>query len=150
MTADAMLPAVQSFFDDFDHFVTSSGDDKKAKEFFDFLVEHAEAGTPMFAFTTLVAFVRGMNSRNVERNEKIRALEEHNAALEKRILELEERPELKYLGVWESSKSYDPGNVVTDHGAMWVARRTPTRRPGDGDSGWQLAVQRGRDARTPR
>lgn len=49
-----------------------------------------------------------------------------------------------YRGVWQSG-TYPEGCFVTDHGGLWYSKRQTDRRPGDGDSGWTLAVKAGRD-----
>lgn len=64
--------------------------------------------------------------------------------LEARIAELEARPEPRYCGVWKADESYQPGNMTTDHGALWYCNQTTTARPGSGaGSGWSLAVKSG-------
>ena len=64
-----------------------------------------------------------------------------------RIKQLEDRPTMKYQGVWASEKVYGSGNFVTDGGSLWHANRaTVGERPGSGDA-WQLAAKRGRDAK---
>lgn len=65
---------------------------------------------------------------------------------------LEARPKgLQYLGVWTRGTDYSPGDVITDHGAMWTCKTATTDRPGDlrlgGETHWQLAVKSGRDGR---
>lgn len=52
-----------------------------------------------------------------------------------------------YKGVWQPAGRYDRGDIVTWQGGMWIAVRSTYTKPGDGDSGWQLAVKAGRDAR---
>jgi hypothetical protein len=67
--------------------------------------------------------------------------------LHDRIKQLEERPDLKYLGVWRQDQVYGSGNFVTDGGSVWHAQRASVgERPGCGDA-WALAVKKGRDAR---
>ncbi len=72
------------------------------------------------------------------------------APLQQRITELEERPTLKYLGVYEQTRQYAKGNFVTHDGSLWHCRADVTRaRPGS-DSDWQLAAKRGqRQGRAP-
>jgi hypothetical protein len=66
--------------------------------------------------------------------------------LRERIRALERRPTLRYEGVWQSGKTYQRGNVVTDAGSMWHANIATSARPGSDTSAWTLAVKRGRDA----
>jgi hypothetical protein len=68
------------------------------------------------------------------------------AGLQQRVVELEQRPTLKYLGVWKEGQAYWPGNAVTDRGSVFICKANTLDRPGGSDA-WQLAVQRGRDAR---
>jgi hypothetical protein len=65
--------------------------------------------------------------------------------LRQRIKELEARPTLRYLGVWDSKKGYGAGVAVTFDGSVWIAKdiASPGSRPGDSGSPWQLAVKRG-------
>jgi hypothetical protein len=68
-------------------------------------------------------------------------------ALERRMKELEERPTLKYLGVWNESITYEPGQCATHDGSLFHCNtRSKAVRPGDGNV-WTLCVKRGRDAR---
>jgi hypothetical protein len=55
-----------------------------------------------------------------------------------------ERDALRYRGVWGGmSAEYKRGDAVTANSALWVAHRDAPGRPGDGESGWQLAVKSG-------
>jgi hypothetical protein len=68
------------------------------------------------------------------------------ALVDDRVKALEERPMLRYLGVWNESITYEPGNVATHDGSMFHCNtRNKGVRPGDG-SVWQLSVKRGRDS----
>ena len=72
--------------------------------------------------------------------------------LEQRVRELEARGGLHYKGVFQPGTVYDVGDCVTHRGSLWVAR-SPTMgcvKPGDGETPWQLAVKKGRDARDAR
>jgi hypothetical protein len=70
-----------------------------------------------------------------------------NQQLTDRIKVLEDRPDLRYSGVWQQDQVYGSGNFVTDGGSLWHAKRASVgERPGVGDA-WQLAVKRGRDGR---
>jgi hypothetical protein len=67
--------------------------------------------------------------------------------LRERIAELEARPTMKYAGVFDRTRSYKAGAVVTYQGSAWVANlESKGVRPGDG-AAWQLMVKRGKDAR---
>src|SRR4051812_28756365 len=65
------------------------------------------------------------------------------APLRERLKELESRPTLRYLGVWDASRTYPPGSFVTHAGSIWhTDQETTGVRPGDGAI-WRLAVKRG-------
>jgi hypothetical protein len=45
-------------------------------------------------------------------------------------------------GVWRDGRQYVQGDAVTYAGALWIAQRETTARPGEGpDTGWRLAVK---------
>jgi hypothetical protein len=70
--------------------------------------------------------------------------------LQRRIAELEDRPTLSYLGVYEQARQYTRGNFVTHDGSLWHCRADLTRaRPGS-DSDWQLAAKRGTNGKDAR
>lgn len=63
--------------------------------------------------------------------------------LRERTKELESRPTLRYLGIWDASRTYPPGSFVTHAGSVWHADVQSTGiRPGEGGF-WKLAVKRG-------
>ena len=64
--------------------------------------------------------------------------------LKKRVAELDEKPALKYCGIWKSDGAYGQGDLVTHGGSIWHCNRSTKVKPGDG-SDWQLAVKRGAD-----
>jgi hypothetical protein len=77
----------------------------------------------------------------------LRELVEEHVALKAHVVELEQKPGLAYQGVWAAEKVYHVGDFVTDHGSLWHCWDSNVGvRPGSSDA-WQLAVQRGRDAR---
>jgi integrin beta 3 len=49
-------------------------------------------------------------------------------------------------GVWREG-SFDKGDAVTWAGSSWVAQRNTDAKPDTLDSGWRLAVKRGRDGK---
>ena len=56
-----------------------------------------------------------------------------------KIIELEQRPQLTYEGVWSDSNSYAAGSCVTWGGSLYIARSASiAMRPGNGLP-WQLA-----------
>lgn len=112
-----------------------------------FLMEESNAirNAPYSALATIPLLCRAMNVKNVERNTKI-------AALEARVAELEMRPKgMTYRGICDAGRVYEPGDVVTHSGSMWVATRRTGDTPGEGgNTGWLLAVKRGRDGKDAR
>ncbi len=52
-----------------------------------------------------------------------------------------------YRGVYADGESYEKGDMVTWGGSVWHCQADTTEKPGTDD--WQLAVKKGRDARTP-
>jgi hypothetical protein len=54
-----------------------------------------------------------------------------------------------YAGVYVSGKTYDPSDLVTDHGSLFYCNRTTTGRPGHSPD-WKLMVKRGQDGKDAR
>lgn len=75
-------------------------------------------------------------------------LKAENAALAARVKCLEDRPPLKYCGVW-AAKTYPENSLVTRDGSLWIAKRTTAAYPGGGaePDSWQLCVKRGQDGK---
>jgi hypothetical protein len=64
--------------------------------------------------------------------------------LKERIKELESRPTLRYLGIWDASRTYPPGSFTTHAGSVWHTDvEVVGVRPGEGGNIWRLAVKRG-------
>lgn len=49
-------------------------------------------------------------------------------------------------GVWKEGE-YDAGDGVTWGGSWWIAQRSTSAKPDSPDSGWRLAVKKGRDGK---
>jgi len=64
-------------------------------------------------------------------------------ALEARIKALEERPTVKYRGVFDGVSEYRSGDAVTHRGTLWFCSQDTKGRPGEADS-WRLMVKEGR------
>lgn len=60
--------------------------------------------------------------------------------LRQRIAELESRPQLEYLGVYQENQQYRAQAAVTHDSQLWIARRATTKKPGGTDD-WQLAIR---------
>jgi len=91
----------------------------------------------------LLRWLREINQKNHQRNERI-------AALEQRVRELEARPTHKYRGVFTEGAWYDPLNSVTRDGSLWMCLARTNATPGGGDPAWQLCVKRGADGKPGR
>jgi hypothetical protein len=52
-------------------------------------------------------------------------------------------PTVHYCGLWNAKHLYGPGALVTYNGAGWIAMSAMAAgvRPGDGETGWRLAVK---------
>jgi hypothetical protein len=82
--------------------------------------------------------------------ERIDALEQKRglAGIAARIAELEQRPGLKYCGVFDPEQSYVSGDFCTFRGSIWHCSIPSTgERPGGAAGVWTLAVKHGRDGR---
>jgi hypothetical protein len=55
----------------------------------------------------------------------------------------------QYLGVHVTGKTYEIGDLVTDHGSLFYCVRTTTSRPATSPD-WQLMVKRGQDGKDAR
>lgn len=52
-----------------------------------------------------------------------------------------------YQEIW-TQKAYEPGDMVTYAGGLWIATAETVERPGDGATSWRLCAKKGRDGRT--
>jgi integrin beta 3 len=50
-------------------------------------------------------------------------------------------------GVYKAGEQYDAGDGATWAGSYWIAQRDNPGKPDTPDSGWRLAVKRGRDGK---
>lgn len=50
-------------------------------------------------------------------------------------------------GVYKASQSYEAGDAVTFGGSLWIAQKSTDVKPDGPDTGWRLAVKKGRDGR---
>jgi hypothetical protein len=67
------------------------------------------------------------------------------------VAAIERGPGLFYAGLWSSTMSYAPGAMVTKDGAAWIAMTAMAAgiKPGDGPTGWRLAVKSDTSALRP-
>lgn len=57
-------------------------------------------------------------------------------------------PRFRDLGVYREGQAHQKGDGVTFGGSFWIAQKDdPPGKPGDPDSGWRLAVKKGRDGK---
>lgn len=71
--------------------------------------------------------------------------------LEQRLRALEERPSMIYRGVFDETRQYNPGDVVTHDGSAFHCNETVHDGAVPGKSNaWTLAVKRGRDGKNDR
>lgn len=57
-------------------------------------------------------------------------------------------PRFKDQGVYRDGYEHQKGDGVTFGGSFWIAQQDdPPGKPGDPDSGWRLAVKKGRDGK---
>ncbi len=75
-----------------------------------------------------------------------RGLRQRLDALERRVRELEERPEVRYCGVWNPRALYKEGAMTTRAGSIWYCNRSTRNEPGK-SADWTPAVKRGRNGR---
>jgi hypothetical protein len=61
--------------------------------------------------------------------------------LEHRIAALEAKPHVKFCGVYESGRSYTPGDACTHGGGLWICKAATTGQPNQDYASWQLAVK---------
>ena len=80
-------------------------------------------------------------------NMSIATVEVLVAYIEALELRISERPELSYEGVFTPGREYVPHQSVTWGGNLFVAMEKTSKKPDAPESGWKLAVRRGRDAR---
>jgi hypothetical protein len=73
------------------------------------------------------------------------------AALQQKVVDLQERPTISYEKTFSPDKLYSPGNLTTHQGSLWHANvETKGIAPGDGNVAWTLIVKRGRDGKDAR
>lgn len=72
------------------------------------------------------------------------ALTEHIKTLQARIVELESRGELKYVGVFKQGQVYSKGNFATHGGSLFHCNEATMSVPGSSDA-WSLCAKRGSD-----
>lgn len=53
-------------------------------------------------------------------------------------------------GIFSEGKAYTAGDAVTWGGSFWVAQKDTSAKPDTPDSGWRLAVKKGRDGKDGR
>jgi hypothetical protein len=59
-------------------------------------------------------------------------------------------PAMMYRGIFKDGSDYEAGDSVTWGGSLWVAVKATNLKPDVPDSGWTLAVKKGRDGKDMR
>jgi hypothetical protein len=62
-----------------------------------------------------------------------------HADMDRRIRAMEERSQLRYVGVWRETE-HEPGDVATHSGQLWHCWTKTSARPGESDA-WQLMAK---------
>ena len=85
------------------------------------------------SFTVLVADIK---LRLAQRDSRL-------DALQRRVEELEQRPQVRWMGVYQDGQQYAVGTLVTRSGSLWLATERTGGVPGKEGSGWKLVVKAG-------
>jgi integrin beta 3 len=56
-------------------------------------------------------------------------------------------PAMLDRGVYTAGREYEHGDGVTFGGSFWIAQTNTSKRPGEGNNDWRLAIKRGRDGK---
>lgn len=75
--------------------------------------------------------------------ELLKMRDDRIAALEARVVELEQRPELKWAGIFDPMRAYAAGSLVTRSGSLWLATALTAQQPGS-SADWKLICKQGR------
>jgi len=84
--------------------------------------------------------VRALDGMTVEMQPDGRTLELDFGLYGRRTVKM---PNLVYRGIWKDGQ-YERGDAVTWAGSLWIAERDTDSKPGANDSGWRMAVKKGR------
>jgi hypothetical protein len=71
------------------------------------------------------------------------------AWLNDRLEVLERRPAIRYLGVYDPTRQYVPGNLITSNGSVWHCNSVCQGQKPPSDH-WTLAVKHGKDGKDGR
>ncbi len=66
---------------------------------------------------------------------------------EKKLIAEMKFPVVLYRGVYKEGDDYSAGDSATWGGSLWIAERDTKAKPDSPDSGWRLAVKKGRDGK---
>jgi hypothetical protein len=70
--------------------------------------------------------------------------------MHERLAAIEAKGVPTYVGVWQSSTTYERGALATFSGGLWHCNRASNQKPGDEGSGWTLCVKSGGDIASAR
>jgi hypothetical protein len=92
----------------------------------------------------LLAWARGSNRKNQERNQKIATLEAKIVTLEAEQAQIKATAFMKDAGVWRHGSVYSPGDVATFKGSAWVCTKAHTADgPVADHANWRLLMKGG-------
>lgn len=74
---------------------------------------------------------------------KLTAHRERIEAIERLVAQLQARPSMNFVGAWEDTSTYEPGDVVQRRG-LWLCKvQTAGSVPGRDFKHWRLVVKEG-------
>jgi hypothetical protein len=122
----------------FSHSLNGVG--KKFKSFKDSLARKGDIQTS-YSRATHIGLLMTLAATWVELRSLIAVARDNRNELAKRVEALEAKPYLIDEGVWNESRTYAAGSLVSHRGAGWVAQcESRACRPGDGRL-WRLAIK---------
>lgn len=89
-------------------------------------------------------YTRQAHARAAALEKQIAQLQSSNGAdLEERVKALEQKPFVKFCGIWKAGTAYGPGDAAVHQGGLWICKADTVGEPSKDLAGWQLAVKRG-------
>lgn len=93
--------------------------------------------------------VESIQSKSADAETLLLNLTQQAPDIEKRLQHVEGKAKhmVAYGGVWQPGE-FQKGSCVTLGGSLWICKETTTEKPGTSEH-WQLAVKKGKDAKSP-
>jgi len=93
--------------------------------------------------------VRGIYKHEIEATDDLRTFNVRSVMTDGvKTMATIKNPSVLDRGIWKEDTKYEKGDGVTCGGSYWVKQDDDkSGRPGDPDSGWRLAVRKGRDGK---